>query len=311
MNTQNRLKNAFLTTSILGVLAIPGAAQSNPWTNAHTGFCTTPPPASITSFVMEHKLDVTTIQTTLTPALAPDVVGLIFSGQREVRSKITYIAATNYFNNDIFLVMPGAPLPTPASFNVLSTRFAFVTGLVDNVYLNCTPYASAMITGRYQAGAPLLGNPAGAPFAFSFGYNTAEKDSNYRFRDLAFISSGLGMTYEAYAFGTLTLPAPPPSPTTSTPPVIVLNPAITPNTVTQVYFSPYFSIDASKSTDPNGLALTYQWSSSNTVSFSPSVTSANPGLTFQGGYGDYPITLVVTNSAGISSTITFILQYLR
>ena len=78
----------------------------------------------------------------------------------------------------------------------------------------------------------------------------------------------------------------------------------------QVYFNPYV-IDASKSTDAKGLALTYLWSSTNTVSFSPSTTSATPLLTFQGGYGDYPITLVVTNSAGLSSTITFIVQYVR
>ena len=60
-----------------------------------------------------------------------------------------------------------------------------------------------------------------------------------------------------------------------------------------------------------GLALTYLWSStSNAVSFLPSATSATPTLTFQSGKGDYPITLVVTNSAGQSSTMTFTLQYL-
>jgi hypothetical protein len=283
---------------------------TSPWANQHTGYCTTPP-TSIPTFTIEHLLDVTTIQTTLAATIAPQFLPMIFSPAYEVRTKITYIAASNYFNNDIFVVPAGSPLPTPASYPILNNRFAFVTGLVDNVYLNCTPYASFMLTGRYVAGQALLGNPTGAPFAFSAGYNVDDPDAGHRFRDLAFTSSGIGMTFEAYAYGTITLPQPPAvPPPPSGNPTISVSPSVGSNGVTQVHSNPLV-LDASQSADPNGQALTYLWSSSNTVLFTPTNTSATPQLTFQAGFGDYPITLTVTNASGASTKTSFVLQYVH
>lgn len=69
-------------------------------------------------------------------------------------------------------------------------------------------------------------------------------------------------------------------------------------------------LDASGSTDPNGLALTYSFSSDKAASFQPSSTSATPTIVFQSGSGDYLITVKVTDSAGNSTTMTFTLSYL-
>ena len=73
--------------------------------------------------------------------------------------------------------------------------------------------------------------------------------------------------------------------------------------------SPY-QLDASNSIDPNGQYLTYRWSSDKPAAFWPSSTTPVPLLTFQNGAGNYTISLVVTNTSGVSSTSKVTLAYL-
>src|SRR5207244_10743786 len=96
-----------------------------------------------------------------------------------------------------------------------------------------------------------------------------------------------------------------PPPTAGTP-TILINPVPVSNGSLQIFFNPYH-VDASQSTDPNKLALTYNWSADKPVSFLPSNTDPSPTIQFNSGAGDYTITLTVTNSAGVSSTTKFIL----
>jgi hypothetical protein len=76
----------------------------------------------------------------------------------------------------------------------------------------------------------------------------------------------------------------------------------------QVYTNPW-QVSAAGSTDPNNLALTYSWSSNIPVNFQPNNTVANPSIQFGSGREDYTITLTVTNSAGMSSTQSFVVEY--
>lgn len=287
----------------------PLTLYNSPFANTHTGFCPTPAPTSIVSFVIEHKLDLTTIQSTLTPNILPQFLPKLFSPDYEIRSRDYYSASTGIFGDDVFVVPAGAPLPTPASYDVIGNRFAYIFGPVDKVYMNCTPYASAMLVGRYTDGQPLLGNPAGAPFAFEFGYNLYD-DAAHTFRDVTLATTSIGVTWKDYSWGILTLPPPPanPAPQPSAP-TVTLSPSL-PAGTTQVSTNP-FLIDASQSYDPGGQSVSFQWSSTNTAQFTPNASSPKVQITFQGGYGDYPITLVVTNSAGVKSTVTFDLQYVR
>jgi hypothetical protein len=71
------------------------------------------------------------------------------------------------------------------------------------------------------------------------------------------------------------------------------------------------TLDASKSTDPNGLALTYQWSvvGGGNVSLlqgGSSVASAQLG---DNGPNTYVFTVTVTNSAGESTTATVTINF--
>ena len=157
--------------------------------------------AGITSFVIEHKVDVTTIKSTLTPHLPPEVTGPIFSGAKEVRSRITFDASTGVYTNSLFLVNPGAPLPTPSTVDFVQVRFAFITVRIDTVYSSFQPNPAVMVVGVITDGANIYAPPAGDPYAFSFGYTTCTAG---QVRDVVSLSAGLALLYQDFAFGTCT-----------------------------------------------------------------------------------------------------------
>src|SRR5438876_3763676 len=103
--------------------------------------------AGITSFLTEHAVNVTTIKSTLTPTLPQVVSDAIFSGAKEVRSRIAYNQTTGILTNYLFLVDPGAPLPTPASVNFDQVSFGFLFVRIDTVYSSFQPSPAAMFVG--------------------------------------------------------------------------------------------------------------------------------------------------------------------
>lgn len=158
-------------------------------------------PAGITSFLTEHAVDVTTIKSTLTPRLPDDVTNAIFSGAKEVRSRISYNQTTGILTNHLFLVDPGAPLPTSASVDFVQVRFAFLDVRIDTVYSSSQPNPAAMFVGVITAGANIFAPPAGAPYSFAFAYTTCTAG---QFRDIVSLSGGLGLLYQGTAPGTCT-----------------------------------------------------------------------------------------------------------
>jgi len=96
-------------------------------------------------------------------------------------------------------------------------------------------------------------------------------------------------------------PKPVDPPPTTKPPVIVLN---VPDYIETLDRELYF--DASGSTDPQGLALTYKWRQIGVVNndFSAAILGASAAATrvqLGGQFGDYIFELTVTNSAGQST----------
>lgn len=159
-------------------------------------------PSSLDSFVMEHAVDVTTIKSTLIPSLPEDVGHAVHSGEKEVRSRISYDKKTKLLENQLFLVDPGSPLPTASDVDFKKERFGWITVKVVKIYLSCSPTASVMLTGATLDGYPIYAPPKGAPYAFSFSYNVGE---NNEFKDIVSLSSGLAMVYHDKAPGTIKL----------------------------------------------------------------------------------------------------------
>ncbi len=157
-------------------------------------------PAGLDSFMMEHAVDVTTIQSTLIPGLPADVSNAVFSGAKEVRSRISYDKTTKVLDNQLFLVDPGSVLPTASDTDFAKVRFAWISVNVNKIYLSCKPTASVMLTGNTVSGYPIYAPPAGAPYAFSFGYTM---DAQPVFKDIVSLSAGLALLYHDTAPGTI------------------------------------------------------------------------------------------------------------
>jgi hypothetical protein len=73
--------------------------------------------------------------------------------------------------------------------------------------------------------------------------------------------------------------------------------------------NPVVTLDASHSTDPSGLALTYQWSNPTHNGFLYNATSATATARLVGGKGKYTFAVIVTNSQGVSSSSTVSFNY--
>jgi hypothetical protein len=288
-----------LALAVVAACAIPLAAQTPPT----TATCTTAP-ASITTFSIERVLTLSNLLTTLTPTIPANILAGITSGAQEIRSRIIYNPTQGTVTDTTFLVAAGSPNPTPLGVDVTQQTIQGYVLQVDKVYTSCKPTPSVLFVGTVSGSAGPFGNPSGAPGAISIGYTT---DTPPLINNVVELIGGQVVAYSAAGFGTLTFPAAPMTPTTTAgAPTIVINPVPVTSGSIQVFFNPYH-VDASQSTDPNKLALTYSWSADKPVTFLPSNTDASPTIQFNSGPGDYTLTLTVTNSAGVSSTTKFIL----
>ncbi len=159
-------------------------------------------PSGLSSFVMEHPVDITTIKSTLDAGGLPgEIAGAIFSGAKEVRSRISYDKTTKILNNQLFLTDPGAQLPSSNDTDFDNIQFAFIKVAVDKVYISCKPRSTVMLTGKTLDGFPVYLPPAGAPYAFSFSYTVGSQ--NQGFTDVVSLSAGVALLYHDVAPGSI------------------------------------------------------------------------------------------------------------
>jgi len=167
---------------------------------------------------------------------------------------------------------------------------------------------------RAVAGVLVPGFTGAPNNALGDGVNSNDVPYQETFPYVAWAHSGL-----AVPNGGTFAPAPqssgsgsPTPPTTGSAPTIALKigtagATAMSGTTTQV-FENSILLDASGSTDPNNLPLTYSFSSTPAVNFVGGANSATPTVVFPG-RGTYVITVTVTDSAGLSSTMTLTLSY--
>lgn len=308
---RNRLALLPFTLSLIAGLAIPVTAQTgtSTTTTTTTATCTTAP-TSITTLSLESVLTLSDVLTTLTPNIPSNLLASIAGGAQEIRSRLIYNPQQNTLTNTVFLVAAGSPNPTPLSTNVgPATILSFVIN-VSQIYTSCKPTPSVLMVGTISS-VPnaAFGDFTGAPAAVSFGYTT---DTTPVINNVVEVVAGQAVAYSAASTDvSFTFPAAPVTPPGSGTgnPTIVLNPAPPTSGSVQVFASPYY-IDASGSTDPSKLPLTYSWTSNPPANFTPGANVPNPTIYFVSGQSDYSITLTVTDSAGNKSTQTFTLEYL-
>jgi hypothetical protein len=306
-------KNVAVLALTLGFGAgssVPLFAQTSTTTTTTTASATcTTAPTSITALSIERVLTLSNILTTLTPNVPANILAGIAGGAEEIRTRLIYNPTANTLTETTFLVAAGSPLPTPLGVDVTSGTIQSYVLSVSQIYTSCKPTPSLLLVGTITTASvsPYAGFQ-GAVAAVSIGYTT---DATPLINNVVEVVAGSILAYSASGSGTLTFPTVTVTPpgTNNGAPVVVLNPVPPAQGSFQVFQNPLY-IDASGSTDPNKLALTYTWSSNLPVNFQPSNTVPNPSIYFVSGAGDYQITVTVTNSAGKVSSQSFTVQYL-
>ena len=184
---------------------------------------------------------------------------------------------------------------------------------IDKIYTSCSPYPSVMFVGTLNLSSGGPNDPTGVynvsltgdPAVVSVGYST---DDPPKINNVVELFSGVVVSFSAAANGAITFPPSPVTPPGTTGPNIVLNVTIPATGRIQV-FTQFFHLDASRSTDPNGLPVTFQWTVTPPVALTPSSTASAIDIQFPS-LGDYNVTLTVTNSAGQSNAVTIPLEAL-
>ena len=143
--------------------AAPGAQAT-----ADTGFCTATPTA-VTSMVVEYSRGLNDVMSTLTMPIPTSVSSQVSSGQKEIRDRITYDAASGVFRSISFLAVPGSPIPSPSTTDFASATVLSLDVAIEKVYTTCAPYAAFTFRGSVLRGTEFMGNPAGAPYVFTAG----------------------------------------------------------------------------------------------------------------------------------------------
>jgi hypothetical protein len=154
-----------------------------------------------------------------------------------------------------------------------------------------------------------------APAAVAVGYTNVNPPV---INNSVTLIAGQLVAYSAASNGTITFPAAPvtaPGTTGGITISIATNQqagAVAPSQVIQVSIPTLIMLDATKSVNPAGGAVTYQWTSSNPgVVFQPNansgmVTVQLPSTTAR---ADYPIMLSITNASGSVATTSFVLEF--
>jgi hypothetical protein len=298
--------------SCVGLLALAcGALQGQ--TPTPTAVTCTTPPTTVVTFSIERVLTLTDVLTTLTPNLPANIVSSITSGAQEIREKLVYDPKLNTLTSTVFLVAPGSPNPTPGGVDLSAQTIARYRMSIDRIYTSCSPYPSVMFVGVLNLSAGGPNDPTGVynvsltgdPAVVSIGYTT---DDPPKINNVVELFAGAVVSFSAAANGTVTFPPSAVTPPGTTGPSIVLNITI-PATGRIQLFSQFFHLDASRTTDPDGLPVTFQWAVTPPVSLTPSLTAAAIDIQFPA-LGDYTVVLTATNSAGKSNTVTIPLQVL-
>jgi hypothetical protein len=290
-------KRRFAVVCLAISAAVPVLAQTTP------GTCTTPPQPP-TVFNIERAFTFTNALSTKTPTLNAQIQAALTSGALEARQKFVLSTDQKTITVTEFVAAPGSPSPTtPTNISSANTLSVFTFNVVSAV-ISCS---GVLYAGNITNNFPVspFGNVSNTPGAISIGYTS---DNPPKINNVVLVYSGIADIYSAAGVGTITFPAGGVTPPGSggNAPVIVFSPAATQTTAIKQLF-----LDASKSTSPLNLQLTYMWRqvNMNIAAGLNNATTATPLVTFAGGKGDYVFEVTVTDSQGNSSkaqtTITY------
>lgn len=276
------------------------------------------PAQTLTAFNIERSIALNNILTPITPNLPASVLAALAGGALEIRETAVYNSQANTLTSTIFAVPTGSPIPTPPAelANLGSALVAQVTMTIDRIYVTTTPFMSVMFVGSdTQSTVTPYGTYQGAVSTVSVGFTNATTASGTTAAAPATVNTvietvaGAIVIYSPTAtINTFTVTTPPPSGGgggTTTAPTVVITPA------NQTVTGKEITLDASQSTDPGGLALTFQWSvvGSANVSLLHGTSAVATAQLGDNGPNTYTFMVTVTDSAGNSASATTVISY--
>lgn len=275
-------------------------------------FATMAPAQTLTAFNIERTIALNNILTTITPQIPSDVLAALAGGALEIREVLIYNQPANTITSTVFVVPTGSPIPTPAAAlaNLGTALVQVATTTIDKIYVTTTPFQAVTFVGTVsQSTATPYGNYLGATSTISAGYTS---DTPPKITTVVEAISGALAAYSpAATVNTFTVVIPPAGGGGGggggTAPTVVITPA------NQTVTGKEVSLDASQSTDPNGLALTFQWTA---VGNAPNVSLlhgnsavATAQLGANGPNTTYTFKVTVTDSAGNTANATTTITY--
>jgi hypothetical protein len=276
------------------------------------------PAQTLTAFNIERTIALNDILTGVTPNLPANVLAALAGGALEIRETLVYNSQANSLTSTVFAVPTGSPIPTPPAelANLGTALVAVVTMTVDKIYVTTKPFMGVMFVGTdTQSTATPYGTYQGAASSISAGFTPATSATGTTSATPATVNTvietvaGAIVLYSPTAtVNTLTVTTPPPSGGgggTTTAPTVVITP-VNPTSGKEV------ALDASHSTDPGGLALTFQWSTvgNENVSLLHGTSAVATAQLGNNGPATYTFMVTVTDSAGNSATGTTVITYI-
>jgi hypothetical protein len=265
---------------------------------------------SLQAFNIERKIALNNILSQITPNIPASVLAALAGGALEVREVMAYNPQANALTSTVFAVPTGSPIPTPAAVlaNLGNTILEVSTTTPDKIYVTVKPFMSVMFVGSVtQSTNTPYGNYQGAVANASVGFTS---DTPPKVNTVVESIAGALVVYSPDATVkefTVTLPSSGGGGGgTSANPTVVIAGGTNQTTLSKV-----ITLDASGSTDPNNLALSYQWTVTGNQSVSlqhanSAIANAELGTN---GPATYTFMVTVTDTAGKSASATVTVNY--
>ena len=283
---------------------------------------TTPVTApAVTAFNIERTLDLSTVQSSLTPVIPSTVQMAIANKALELRESVNFSPQDSLLTINLFAVQPGSPLPTPATTNLGAGLLSAASIKVDKVYIatvqgvnttpatttastttpTATPANSLMFVGTVAGNGPAspFGDLTGTPAAVAVGFTG---DTPPKINNVVILFAGIEVDYAASDTGTLTFtssPITPPGTSGNGIQIVIKTPAST--------VMNFITLDAS-STSGGTAPLKFSWTVTNGTA---TIFGANnPIATAQlSTLGTYTFMVTVTDANGKTATQTVNVTY--